>query len=86
MALSKGMSLLPSMESELTTFRPARCPRCQGFMVLVRYEDWGSTTNPQALVAWSCVQCGEVIDPVILANRARRLKPTGGQARSQSAM
>lgn len=86
MALSKGLSLLPSIENELTAFRPARCPRCQGFMVLVRYEDWGSTTTNQAFLAWDCVQCGAVIDPVILANRARGLKPTGGQARLQSAM
>jgi RNase P subunit RPR2 len=85
-ALSKCMSLLPSMESEFTTFRPTRCPRCQGFMVLVRYEDWGSTTTNQAFLSWDCVQCGAVIDPVILANRAKRPKPARGRARLQSAM
>jgi hypothetical protein len=47
------------------------CPRCRGFMVLVRYEDWGSTTTNQAFLAWDCVQCGAVIDSVILANRAK---------------
>jgi hypothetical protein len=85
-ALSEYMLPLPSKERELTTFRPGRCPRCQGFMVLVRYEDWGSTTTNQAFLAWDCVQCGAVIDPVILANRARGLKPPGGRARLQSAM
>lgn len=62
------------------------CPRCRGFMVLVRYEDWGSTTAYQTCLAWDCVQCGAVIDPVILANRARRLKPMRDWARLQSAM
>lgn len=86
MALSKRMSSVPSTEGDRTTSRPTRCPRCQGLMVFVRYEDWGSTTNAQTLFAWDCVQCGEVIDPVILANRARRLKPTRDRGRMPSAM
>ena len=69
MALKKRTASLPSTESVLGTFRPTRCPRCQGFMVLERYEDWRSTTTAQAFLAWDCVQCGEVIDPGILANR-----------------
>jgi RNase P subunit RPR2 len=68
-ALHEHMASLPATESVLRTFRPTRCPRCQGFMVLERYEDWGSTTTAQAFLAWDCVQCGEVIDPVILENR-----------------
>jgi hypothetical protein len=62
------------------------CPRCRGLMALVRYEDWGSTTTNQAFLAWDCMQYGAVIDPVILANRARRLKPTRDRAREESAM
>jgi hypothetical protein len=62
------------------------CPRCRGFMVLVRYEDWGSTTTNQAFLAWDCVQCGAVIDSVILANRATRPVPTRSRARLPVAM
>lgn len=39
-----------------------RCLRCSGFMVLEPCFDF---------LAWRCVQCGDVIDPVILQNRQR---------------
>jgi uncharacterized protein YbaR (Trm112 family) len=62
------------------------CPRCRGFMVLVRYEDWGSTTTNQTFLAWDCVQCGAVIDSMILANRAKRPFPIRTRARLPVAM
>ena len=62
------------------------CPRCRGFMVLVRYEDWGSTTTNQSFLAWDCVQCGAVIDSVILANGAKRPFPIRTRARLPVAM
>jgi hypothetical protein len=40
-----------------------RCPRCSGLMVAERCEDLSDYTVRR------CVQCGEVIDPVILQNR-----------------
>jgi hypothetical protein len=40
-----------------------RCPRCSGLMVAEWCEDLSDHT------AQRCVQCGEVIDPVILHNR-----------------
>lgn len=40
-----------------------RCSRCNGFMVAEWCEDLSDYT------AQRCVQCGEVIDPVILHNR-----------------
>lgn len=40
-----------------------RCPRCGGLMVAEWCEDLSDYT------AQRCVQCGEVIDPVILHNR-----------------
>jgi len=40
-----------------------RCPRCGGLMVAEWCEDLSDYT------AQRCVQCGEVIDPVILRNR-----------------
>lgn len=40
-----------------------RCPRCSGLMVVEWCEDLSDYR------AQRCVQCGEVIDPVILHNR-----------------
>lgn len=40
-----------------------RCPRCGGLMVAEWCEDLSDYR------AQRCVQCGEVIDPVILRNR-----------------
>jgi len=40
-----------------------RCPRCSGLMVAEWCEDLSDHS------AQRCVQCGEVIDPVILQNR-----------------
>ncbi|TKS63349.1 MAG: hypothetical protein EWM73_01531 [Nitrospira sp.] len=40
-----------------------RCPRCSGLMVAEWCEDLSDYR------AQRCVQCGEVIDPVILQNR-----------------
>jgi hypothetical protein len=40
-----------------------RCPRCSGLMVAEWCEELSNYT------AQRCVQCGEVIDPVILRNR-----------------
>jgi hypothetical protein len=40
-----------------------RCPRCSGLMIAEWCEDLSDYR------ARRCVQCGEVIDPVILQNR-----------------
>ena len=40
-----------------------RCPRCSGLMVAEWCEDLSNYT------AQRCVQCGEIVDPVILHNR-----------------
>lgn len=49
-----------------------RCPRCSGLMV----AEWCQDLSDQR--AQRCVQCGEVIDPVILQNRGqcRMITPT----------
>ncbi len=43
-----------------------KCPKCKGRMYTEKYYDF-----VRAFDAWKCCACGEVIDPVILANRAR---------------
>ncbi len=40
-----------------------RCPRCSGLMVAEWCEDLSNYS------AQRCVQCGELIDPVIMVNR-----------------
>jgi RNase P subunit RPR2 len=72
MVLNEQPASTPPTESEPGAVRPAHCPRCQGFLIPVRYGEWGRMTGTQADCAWSCVQCGAIIDPVILANRRGR--------------
>ncbi len=54
-----------------------RCPRCSGLMVAEWCEGLSNHT------AQRCVQCGEVIDPVILQNRLL-YGMTVGQARNEA--
>ncbi len=44
-------------------------------MVRGDYSDYLDDTGVYTLTAWRCPTCGEVADPVILANRARRPEP-----------
>ena len=46
-----------------------RCPRCSGLMV----DEWYQNLSDSR--AQRCVQCGEVIDPVILRNRGALQEP-----------
>ena len=46
-----------------------RCSRCEGFMVVEQGFDSLLGTREAASSLRRCVQCGEVIDPVILQNR-----------------
>jgi hypothetical protein len=51
-----------------------RCPRCDGLMV----HEWG--TDPMENAGQRCVQCGELVDSVILENR--RLQHAGASSLS----
>jgi ribosomal protein S27AE len=48
------------------------CTRCGGFMVNDSYLDLLNNVGESKFAAKRCVQCGEVVDPVILRNRATR--------------
>jgi hypothetical protein len=62
------------------TALPSVCRRCGGLMVLARYMDcWDDADN---VAVRRCVQCGEVVDPVILHNR--RTHGAGGFDRGKS--
>ncbi len=43
-----------------------KCPKCRGRMYAEKYYDFVRSFD-----AWKCCACGEVLDPTILANRAR---------------
>ena len=56
-----------------------RCSRCGGFCIPVRYEmGWCVDGVPWG---WSCVNCGEVVDAVILQNRQHHEQPNKSLAR-----
>ena len=54
---------------EVGAFQDGGCPRCGGFMVQERYIDLLDDTGQLEFTAERCVQCGEVVDQTILANR-----------------
>lgn len=42
----------------------SRCPKCQGLAVAVRFYDYTDRAT-----IWKCVNCGLLLDPVILRHR-----------------
>ena len=46
-----------------------RCSRCMGFMVTEQGFNSMLGTSEANVLLRRCVQCGEIIDPVILKNR-----------------
>ena len=50
-------------------FRYSTCARCGGLMVGEFCMDLLNGTGELEFLASRCVQCGEVVDPVILQNR-----------------
>jgi RNase P subunit RPR2 len=56
--------------------RQSNCRRCGGFMVKeVSMDLWNSTSELECATR-RCVQCGDILDPVILQNRCIRREPT----------
>lgn len=53
--------------------RNSRCQRCEGLMVREFCLDGLNGIGERDLVAARCVQCGDVVDPIITGNRKRRL-------------
>jgi hypothetical protein len=51
------------------------CARCGGLMVTDVYMDLLSCIGETEFAAQRCVQCGEIVDPVILSNRATKQEP-----------
>ncbi len=51
------------------------CLRCHGLMVTITLEDEKDTIAHEPIIAWRCLLCGEVCDPVIAENRTAEHKP-----------
>jgi len=47
-----------------------RCTRCEGLMVREKFEDLGALgPNDYEYAGWRCINCGEIVDPVIAAHK-----------------
>jgi len=54
------------------------CHRCSGLMLAEQYDDLYDYAEQAEFAGWRCVNCGTVLDPVIVANRlmaTRRSSP-----------
>ena len=73
METARAMTLQQSIEVATRNWASihnrGRCPRCSGLMVDEWYQDLSDNR------AQRCVQCGEMIDPVILRNRGALYGP-----------
>lgn len=45
------------------------CTRCQGLMVRDQFVDLRDDTGRLEFPGWRCLNCGEVVDPVVLTHR-----------------
>jgi transcription elongation factor Elf1 len=60
------------------------CQRCNGYMVRDSFVDQRDDTGGLLLEGWRCINCGEIVDPVVLTNRmAGPLKLYRGQTRDR---
>ena len=57
------------------------CPRCHGLMHNQTYIDPQGESGIISITALRCLNCGEVVDPVILRNRSASPAPINGRAR-----
>jgi hypothetical protein len=60
------------------------CVRCGGLMVNEISMDLMNSTSELECATKRCVQCGEILDPVILRNRSIRQQPMTVQYAAQS--
>ena len=76
-----GLDKHPMIRSEpnefpfdaVNTAEGSRCQRCGGFLVPNHCLDLESSWGDRWCTTLRCVQCGELIDPLLLRNRRRSL-------------
>ena len=61
------------------------CTRCGGLMVTDFYLDLLFCIGETEFAAQRCVQCGEIVDPVILRNRGTKQEPVTARAAGKMA-
>ena len=52
------------------------CARCRGLMISDSYEDLRDDTHQFRFSAWRCLNCGEVVDSVIVGHRRKTVIET----------
>lgn len=45
------------------------CQRCRGYMIRDSFVDLRDDTGSLLFHGWRCINCGEVVDPVVLTHR-----------------
>jgi len=51
-----------------------RCYRCKGWMVLDQFMDLRDDTGRLNCEGWRCLNCGEMLDPVVLCHRVSHIR------------
>ena len=57
------------------------CQRCDGLMVRERYDDLELGSAEHEIPSWRCLNCGAIVDPVILAHHQTTHKTEPDQLR-----
>lgn len=47
-----------------------KCPRCQGWMVHDQFSDLRDDTGRLHWEGWRCLNCGAIMDPLVLLHQA----------------
>ena len=66
---NKGMTTVDIPADSRPWSQLTRCDRCGGFMTREWCVDFLSDSGEAACVVHRCIQCGELLDDVILRNR-----------------
>ncbi len=75
---------LGSQSDFSATLRPSNCRRCGGLMVSeVSMDLWNSTSELECATR-RCVQCGDIVDAVILSNRSLHRQSVATQHQPES--
>ena len=51
-----------------------QCHRCNGVMVLEQLSDFYNAAGRLSSLSWRCINCGEIVDPVIIRNREEKIR------------
>jgi hypothetical protein len=79
-AARTGKKMLLNHACSPSFHRGANCVRCGGLMVGEFCMDLLNSIGELEAETLRCVQCGEVVDPVILQNRRRQQNAMTGKA------